>query len=74
MSLLLQDKSVEVWKYEAGQVPTFGIRMDAMEIEDSLFSSKNLTMEGLVTKGRTLSVLGQPLTWLLSCLIYCQVG
>lgn len=27
-------------------------KMDRMEIDDSLFINKNLTMEGLVTKGR----------------------
>lgn len=56
MSVLLQNKSVTVKDYKANQL--FFIwnqgfdRMNMMEIDDSLYINKNLTMEGLVTKGR----------------------
>lgn len=81
MLILLRNKSVKVRNYKPDQL--FFIwnqgfdRMDTMEIDDNLYINKNLTMEGLVTKGRrsaaalrnlrNLFVLLHLLRWFFSC-------
>lgn len=56
MSVLLQKKSAKVRNYKPDQLCLIwnqgSDRMDPMEIDDSLYIKRNLTMEGFVRKGR----------------------